>query len=83
MWQTLKEDTDLNYRDASRGVSLADLINDGTTSIYQALADNWTIFLAWSSGKDSEVVLHLFLMALWRWHSHQSTSLSFAYRHRH
>ncbi|WP_277850708.1 phosphoadenosine phosphosulfate reductase family protein [Moellerella wisconsensis] len=66
VWHTLKEDADLNYRDASRGVSLSDLINDGTASIYQALTDNWTISLAWSSGKDSEVVLHLFLMALVR-----------------
>ncbi|MEX9871169.1 phosphoadenosine phosphosulfate reductase family protein [Providencia huaxiensis] len=66
VWQTLKEDADLNYRDASRGVSMADLIHNGTASIYQALADNWTISLAWSSGKDSEIVLHLFLMALVR-----------------
>ncbi|MEI9747429.1 MULTISPECIES: hypothetical protein [Morganellaceae] len=46
VWHTLKEDADLNYRDASRGVSLSDLINDGTASIYQALTDNWTISLA-------------------------------------
>lgn len=66
VWQTLKNDEELNYKDAGRGVSLSELITDSSASIYQSLSDDWTICLAYSSGKDSETVLHLFLMALVR-----------------
>ena len=63
VWQTLANDEDLNYVDASTGTSMANLITTGTNAIYKALTDGWTMSLAYSSGKDSECVLHLFLMA--------------------
>ena len=66
VWQTLANDEDLNYVDASTGTSMANLITTGTNAIYKALTDGWTMSLAYSSGKDSECVLHLFLMALVR-----------------
>lgn len=66
VWQTLANDEDLNYVDASTGTSMANLITTGANAIYKALTDGWTISLAYSSGKDSECVLHLFLMALVR-----------------
>lgn len=66
VWQTLANDEDLNYVDASTGTSMANLITTGTNVIYKALTDGWTMSLAYSSGKDSECVLHLFLMALVR-----------------
>ncbi|EYU16583.1 phosphoadenosine phosphosulfate reductase family protein [Photorhabdus aegyptia] len=66
IWQTLASDEDLNYVDASADTSLAGMITTGVSAIYNALIDGWTISLAYSSGKDSEVVLHLFLMALMR-----------------
>ena len=66
VWETLKNDDDLNSLDASRGVSLAGLITSSANAIYKALTDGWICSLAYSSGKDSECVLHLFLTALTR-----------------
>ena len=52
--------------DASRGTSLASLITSSVEAIHTALLDGWTMMVGYSSGKDSETVLHLFLMALIR-----------------
>lgn len=66
VWQTLKEDEELNFRDATRNTCLSELIESSVQAIYAALLDGWTMMLGYSSGKDSETVLHLFLMALVR-----------------
>ncbi|MFM5361646.1 phosphoadenosine phosphosulfate reductase [Aeromonas veronii] len=66
VWSTLADNEDLNFVDASRGTSLASLITSSVEAIHTALLDGWTMMLGYSSGKDSETVLHLFLMALIR-----------------
>ncbi len=66
VWSTLADNEDLNFVDASRGTSLASLITSSVEAIHTALLDGWTMMVGYSSGKDSETVLHLFLMALIR-----------------
>lgn len=66
VWHALANDTDLNYTDKHEPVSLATLITEATSGIYKAITDGWTMSVGFSSGKDSTVVLHLFLMALVR-----------------
>ena len=66
VWSTLADNEDLNFVDASRGTSLASLITSSVEAIHTALLDSWTMMVGYSSGKDSETVLHLFLMALIR-----------------
>ncbi|MDM2765676.1 phosphoadenosine phosphosulfate reductase [Citrobacter sp. Cpo150] len=52
--------------DTGRSQSLANLINSSVESIYNAITGGWTMMLGYSSGKDSETLLHLFLIALIR-----------------
>ncbi|WOE10340.1 hypothetical protein REM87_28495 (plasmid) [Klebsiella pneumoniae] len=66
VWSELTDNEDLNFVDASRGTSLSSLITSSVESIHTALIDGWTMMIGYSSGKDSETVLHLFLMALIR-----------------
>lgn len=66
VWHALANDTDLNYTDKHEPVSMATLITEATSGIYKAITDGWTMSVGFSSGKDSTVVLHLFLMALVR-----------------
>ncbi len=63
VWSELTDNEDLNFVDASRGTSLSSLITSSVESIHTALIDGWTMMIGYSSGKDSETVLHLFLMA--------------------
>lgn len=66
VWQTLLNDADLNYTDTKEPVSIASRITQATSAIYSAICEGWTCSIAFSSGKDSTTVLHLFLMALMR-----------------
>lgn len=66
VWSELTHNVDLNFVDASRGTSLSSLIMSSVEAIHKALMDEWTMMVGYSSGKDSETVLHLFLMALVR-----------------
>lgn len=66
VWSELTDNEDLNFVDASRGTSLSSLITSSVEAIHTALIDGWTMMIGYSSGKDSETVLHLFLMALIR-----------------
>lgn len=66
VWSELTDNEDLNFVDASRGTSLSSLITSSVEAIHTALNDGWTMMVGYSSGKDSETVLHLFLMALVR-----------------
>ncbi|WP_050569758.1 phosphoadenosine phosphosulfate reductase family protein [Dickeya sp. NCPPB 3274] len=45
---------------------LSEKVASSLEAIYRALTTGWTLMLGYSSGKDSETVLHLFLMALMR-----------------
>lgn len=63
VWSELTDNEDLNFVDASRGTSLSSLITSSVEAIHTALIDGWTMMIGYSSGKDSETVLHLFLMA--------------------
>ncbi|EDG1208950.1 phosphoadenosine phosphosulfate reductase family protein [Escherichia coli] len=69
-WDTtlaiLKSHPDLIAIDSARKQSLGDLAADSIESIYKALTGGWTMMLGYSSGKDSEALLHLFLTALIR-----------------
>ncbi|WP_303745432.1 phosphoadenosine phosphosulfate reductase family protein [Enterobacter hormaechei] len=69
-WDTvlnvLNEHPDFKGIDAGREVSLAGLISSSVESIHKAITSGWTMMLGYSSGKDSEALLHLFLMALTR-----------------
>lgn len=69
-WDTvlnvLNEHPDFKGIDAGREDSLASLISSSVESIYKAITSGWTMMLGYSSGKDSEALLHLFLMALTR-----------------
>ncbi|OOB84484.1 Predicted phosphoadenosine phosphosulfate sulfotransferase [Enterobacter hormaechei] len=66
VWRVLETSEDLNFTDATTGVSMADRIRLATQSIYEAITSGWTCQVAVSGGKDSGAVLHLFLMALVR-----------------
>lgn len=46
--------------------SLSEKVASSLEAIYRALTTGWTLMLGYSSGKDSETLLHLFLMALMR-----------------
>lgn len=61
----LRQHQDLQFSEAGR-VSVGELAADSVTSIYKAITEGWTMMLGYSSGKDSEVLLHLFLIALVR-----------------
>ncbi|QIR16455.1 phosphoadenosine phosphosulfate reductase family protein [Shewanella aestuarii] len=66
VWETLKTNEDLNYIEDGQTNSLSQLILTATQAIYDAIVDQYTVFIGWSSGKDSSTVLMLFLMALMR-----------------
>ncbi|WP_434949699.1 phosphoadenosine phosphosulfate reductase family protein (plasmid) [Shewanella sp. HL-SH4] len=66
VWQTLQTTEDLNFIENGQTHSLAQLIIDATQAIYDAIVAQYTVFIGWSSGKDSSTVLMLFLMALMR-----------------
>ncbi|HCP9940431.1 phosphoadenosine phosphosulfate reductase family protein (plasmid) [Citrobacter freundii] len=57
---------DLIAIEPGREQSLGELVTSSVESIYTALTSGWTMMLGYSSGKDSEALLHLFLMALIR-----------------
>ncbi|MDT0641075.1 phosphoadenosine phosphosulfate reductase family protein [Citrobacter werkmanii] len=57
---------DLTAIESGREQSLGELVTSSVESIYTALTSGWTMMLGYSSGKDSEALLHLFLMALIR-----------------
>lgn len=57
---------DLTAIEPGREQSLGELVTSSVESIYTALTSGWTMMLGYSSGKDSEALLHLFLMALIR-----------------
>jgi 3'-phosphoadenosine 5'-phosphosulfate sulfotransferase (PAPS reductase)/FAD synthetase len=61
----LSQHPDLNCSDAGRR-SVGALAGRAVSSIYNAITGGWTMMLGYSSGKDSEVLLHLFLIALIR-----------------
>ena len=61
----LRQHQDLQFSEAGR-VSVGELAANFITSIYKAITEGWTMMLGYSSGKDSEVLLHLFLIALVR-----------------
>lgn len=63
---TLQNHSGLNVTDAGRKHSLAELVASSVEAIYKGLTGGWTMMLGYSSGKDSEALLHLFLMALIR-----------------
>ncbi len=69
-WDTVltvfNEHPDFGGIDAGRNESLSGLISSSVESIYKAITSGWTMMLGYSSGKDSEALLHLFLMALTR-----------------
>lgn len=66
VFETLRTSPVLNATDAGRDVALSGLITSSVEAIYQAMSSGWTMMLGYSSGKDSESLLHLFLMALVR-----------------
>ncbi|MEC5337116.1 hypothetical protein VXE42_26415 [Klebsiella oxytoca] len=67
VWSELTDNEDLNFVDASRGTSLSSLITSSVESIHTALIDGWTMMIGYSSGKDSETVLHLFVVVKFKW----------------
>ncbi|MGP8592346.1 phosphoadenosine phosphosulfate reductase domain-containing protein [Salmonella enterica subsp. enterica serovar Typhimurium] len=66
VFETLRTNPVLNATDTGRDVALSGLITSSVEAIYQAMSSGWTMMLGYSSGKDSESLLHLFLMALVR-----------------
>ncbi|ELM1533934.1 phosphoadenosine phosphosulfate reductase family protein [Salmonella enterica] len=62
----LNSHRDLISVDPGREHSLGELVTSSVESIYKALTSGWTMMLGYSSGKDSEALLHLFLTALIR-----------------
>ncbi|PPY14225.1 phosphoadenosine phosphosulfate reductase [Cronobacter sakazakii] len=62
----LQSHPDLIAVESGREQSLGELVISSVESIYKALTSGWTIMLGYSSGKDSEALLHLFLTALTR-----------------
>lgn len=69
-WQTVFEQIRTNpfftTADNETDRPLGELIEAAVTSIYEALCNGWTLNVGVSFGKDSSVVLHLFLIALMR-----------------
>ncbi|EEE2139394.1 phosphoadenosine phosphosulfate reductase, partial [Salmonella enterica subsp. enterica serovar Beaudesert] len=62
----LNSHPDLIAVEPGREHSLGQLATSSVESIYKALTSGWTMMLGYSSGKDSEALLHLFLTALIR-----------------
>lgn len=62
----LSSNPDLTAIESGRSHSLGQLVTASVESIYTALTSGWTMMLGYSSGKDSEALLHLFLIALIR-----------------
>lgn len=61
----IHDDDDLDYAEPGQ-LSLAAKVEHSVQTIYQAIKQGYTLSLGYSSGKDSETVLHLMLMALIR-----------------